>query len=135
MASFDQPGNALPAPGYTTGTHSVDDELLAAYNPPPLQKGITLKPGQGVLLLGTLLEYEVASKKYIKTTQATVANAKGFLRQTTDTGTTADAQNFLGNIVQAGVLRLSKVSAANSGVTLPGLLGGRVDTIAGYFIF
>lgn len=130
---FDYPGNATPAPGYSTGAHTVDDELLASYSPPPLQKGVTLKPGQGILPLGTLLAYDATSKMYVKTTDS--GAAKGFLRRTTNTTTDPDAQVFLGNIVQRGTLRLSVVSAANSGVTLAGLLGGRVDDIAGLFIF
>ena len=133
MSEFDYPGNATPAPGYGVGTHTVDDELLASYSPPPLQKGITLKPGQGILPLGTLLAYDVATKRYVKTTSTSAA--KGFLRRTTNTGSTPQAQVFLGNIVQRGTLKLSAVSTANSGVTLTGLLGGRVDDIAGFFIF
>lgn len=129
----DYTGNATPAPGIARGATTVDGELLAAYSPPPLQKGVTLKPGQGVLPYGTLLAYDASSKKYVKTTDT--GAAKGFLRRTTDTGANAQAQAFLGNIVKSGVLNLSVVSAANSGVTLSGLLGGRVDDIAGHFIF
>lgn len=133
MSDFDHTGNATPAPGYYNGDTLVDQELLASYSPPPLQKGVTLKPGQGILPLGTLLAYDIPSKQYIKTTNP--ALARGFLRRTTNTGADAQAQVFLGNIVQQGTLNLTLVSSANSGVTLAGLLGGRVDTIAGFFIF
>lgn len=129
----DYPGNATPAPGFSTGGTTVDDELLFSYSPPPLQKGVTLKPGQGVLPLGTALAYDSATKRYVKTT--TAADVKGFLRRTTNTGDNAQAQVFLGNIVQGGTLKLSAVSAANSGLSLTNLLGGHVDTISGFFKF
>jgi hypothetical protein len=135
MNQFDYPGNATPAPTLTSGGTTVDDELLASYSPPPLQKGITLKRGQGILLLGTLLAYEASSKRYVKTTDA--AQAVGFLRRTTNTGAAGDTSfpEFVGNIVKKGQLKLPKVQAANSGVSLTGLLGGRVDEPGGMFIF
>lgn len=129
----DYPGNAMPAPTLDVGRHVTDEELLASYSPPPLQKGVTLKPGQGILPYGTLLAYDASSKRYVKTTDT--GAAKGFLRQTTNTGAPGETRVFLGNIVQRGTLNLSAVSAANSGVSLSGLLGGRVDTIANFFIF
>src|SRR6478609_45481 len=123
---MDYPGT-IAAPQITVGVNSTDQELLFAYSPPPFQKGVTLKPGQGVLPLGTLLAFDAATKKYIKT--ATPANAKGFLRQTVDTGADANASGVLGNILYGGVLNLSLVSAANSGVTLTSVLDGQVDTV------
>lgn len=125
-------GNAIPAPGFRTGGGVIDDELqfgTHAFS----QKGVTLKPGQGVLLLGTLIRYETASKKYIR---ATTANAEGILRQTIDTGTDPAGQVWQGNIVTMGQLKLSKVSLANSGQNvLGGVLGSRVDPVQGYFKF
>ena len=123
-------GNSMPGPGYATSATTVDDELMysmVGYT----QKGVTLKPGQGVLLLGTLLKQDPSTKMYVKTT----SNAEGVLRQTTDTGSDADGQRWQGNIVLAGMLKLSKVSAANSGVTLTSVLAAQVNTVMGYFKF
>ncbi len=127
------PGNAIPAPAFGSGFNSVDDELLYSYSPPPLQKGVTLKPGQGVLLQGTFLDYDASTKKYVKTT--TAADVKGLLRQTTDTGTSDTGQVFLANILYGGAAKLYSVSAANSGVTLTSVLNAQVDTRAGFFRF
>lgn len=127
-------GNAVPAPGYQTNPTNTDEELLystKAY----IQKGVTLKPGQGVLYAGTLLKQDTASKQYVRATDNT---ATGVLRKTTDTGTdsSASAQVWLANILYGGVLKLSLVSSANSGVTdLTTVLGATVNTVAGFFKF
>jgi hypothetical protein len=128
----DQIGNSIPAPDYREGGTYVDDELLfstVGYT----QKGVTLKPGQGVLLLGTGIKQDAATKLYVKTT--TPADIEGFLRQTTDTGSSADAQKFQQNIVIAGILKLAKVQAANSGVTLSSIVGARINSVIGSFKF
>lgn len=129
--SIPYPGNAIPAPGYATGVTSVDDELLfstVGYH----QKGVTLKPGQGVLLLGTLLKQDPSTKQYIKASDNT---ATGVLRQTTDTGIDPNGQVWQANIVYGGLLKYAAVSSANSGVTLTSVLDARVDTVAGFFKF
>lgn len=123
-------GNSMPGPGYATGDSTVDDELMfsmAGYT----QKGVTLKPGQGVLLLGTLIKQDPATKMYVKATTA----PEGVLRKTTDTGSSETGQRWQGNIVLAGFLKLSKMSAANSGVTLTNVLAGQVNAVQGYFKF
>ena len=124
-------GNSIPGPSITRASKfTTDDELLystVGYT----QKGVTLKPGQGVLLLGTLIKQDATSKMYIKTT----ADAEGVLRKTTDTGTDADGQVWMGNIVLTGILKLSKVAAANSGVTLTSVLGAKVNSVIGTFKF
>lgn len=123
-------GNAIPGPGFATSDTTVNDELMysmVGYT----QKGVTLKPGQGVLLLGTLLKQDPTTKMYVKAT----ADAEGVLRKTTDTGSSETGQRWQGNIVIAGLLKLSKVSAANSGVTLTSVLAGQVNTVMGFFKF
>lgn len=124
-------GNSMPAPDFqSNGVYTVDDELL--YSTVGFtQKGVTLKPGQGVLLLGTLIKQDGASKMYVKA----ATNPEGVLRQTTDTGADANAPKWQANIVIAGILKLEKMTAANSGVTLTGVLGARVDTVKKYFKF
>lgn len=125
-------GNAIPAPGYRTGGGVIDDELLFSTEGGFTQKGVTLKPGQGVLLLGTLLKQDSGTKQYIRATDNT---ATGVLRQTIDTGTDPAGQVWQGNIVLTGLLKHSKVSLANSGVTLTSVLSARVDAVQGYFKF
>lgn len=125
-------GNAIPAPDFRTGGKIVDQELLFSTQN-YTQKGVTLKPGQGVLLLGTLLKQDASTKKYVKATSA--ADAEGVLRQSVDTGTSADGQSFLGNILYSGLLNLTLVKAANSGVVLTDVLNGTVNEKAGFFKF
>jgi len=129
--SIPYTGNAMPAPGYAKSATSVDDELLfstVGYT----QKGVTLKPGQGVLLLGTLIKQDPSTKHYVVATDNT---AEGLLRQTTDTGTDPDGQAWQANIVLTGIAKLAKVSSANSGVTLTNVLGARVNSVIGTFKF
>lgn len=136
------PGNAIPAPGLAGGTVSVDDELLySAHN--YIQKGVTLEPGQGVLLLGTILARKTSTKRYVKYNSAGSDGATvalGILRKTVDTGLVTIAQDpavqiWQANILQAGLLKLSKVTAANSGVTLTSVLNAQTNAVDGFFKF
>jgi len=129
--AVNYPGNAIPAPSYVSGGQTTDNELLYSAHG-YIQKGVTLKPGQGVLLLGTLLKQDPTTKQYVKATDNT---AEGVLRKTVDTGTDPNGQVWLGNILYAGLLKLSLVSAANSGVTLTSVLSARVNTVQGFFKF
>lgn len=131
MSTVEYPGNAIPAPGYARGGQTIDQELLYSmigY----VQKGVTLKPGQGVLLLGTLIKKDTATKQYVKTG---ASDAEGFLRMSVDTGTNPQGQVWQGNILFAGLLNLGLVQTANSGVTLTNVLGGTVNNVAGFFKF
>lgn len=132
MADLTYTGNAIPAPGFRGGRRTVDDEILYSANN-YTQKGVTLKPGQGVLLGGTFLDQDDATKQYVKTT--TPANVKGVLRKTVDTGASTDGQVWLANILYGGLVKLDKIQAANSGVTLTNVLGGTVNEAAGFFKF
>ena len=123
-------GNAIPAPSYVQSSTTVDSELLystVAYT----QKGVTLKPGQGVLPLGTLIKQDSTTKMYVKAT----TGPEGVLRKTVDTGTDAAGPAWQANIVLMGMLQLAPVVSANSGVTLTSVLGGQVNTVRGYFKF
>jgi len=133
------PGNAIPAPSYVTVGQSVDDELLYSAND-YTQKGVTLEPGQGVLLLGTILARKTSTKRYVKYNSGGSDGANvalGILRQTTDTGTdtSASAQKWQANILYSGILKLDRMSAANSGVTLAGVLGATTNAVEGFFKF
>lgn len=132
-----QIGNAIPAPSYSRSGFIADQEILASTNPGSYhQKGVTLAPGQGLLERGTLLVRNETTKYYEKTT--TAANAEGILRATTETGTdnSAAAPVYQANILFAGILQLSKVKDANSGVAIDGtILGARTDEKRNLFIF
>jgi len=129
----EYPGNAIPAPGLSKGSVTVDDELLFSHDHNYVQKGVTLKPGQGVLKLGTFLKRDSATKLYVKT--AVAADVEGVLRKTVDTGSSTDAQVWQANILFGGILKLAAVSAANSGVTLTSVLNAKVNTVVGFFKF
>lgn len=133
------PGNAIPAPGFSNGNNYVDDELLySTHN--YIQKGVTLEPGNGVLLLGTILARRTDTKRYVAYVSGGsngTGTALGVLRNTVDTGTdtTAAAQVWQANILYSGLLKYSAVSTANSGVTLTSVLSAQVNTTAGFFKF
>lgn len=126
-------GNAIPAPGYNRKGFTTDQELLMASNPGSYhQKGVTLKSGQGVLPLGTLIKQEPATKKYIRATDNT---AEGILRTTVDTGIDPAGQTWMGNILFSGILNLALVSSANSTVALSSITGARINAVANLFRF
>lgn len=134
----DQYGNSIPAPGLYKGTHFPDDELLVSTEGGFTQKGVTLKSGQGVLPLGTVLARQTSTKKYVKFVSGGAdgsGTAVGVLRKTTDTGTDAAAPSFLANIVTNGILNLTKVSSANGGTSaiLTAFTGSRENTVLGTF--
>lgn len=139
MAEY--PGDIIPVPSYQEGAFTTDEELLYSTNGGFTQKGVTLKPGQGVLPLGTILAKETASKKYVKYNNAGSGGAEvavGILRKTVDTGATADAPGRQANIVIAGILNLTYVQAANSGALLTNgitALGARTSAALGTFTF
>ncbi len=136
--AIEYTGNAIPAPGYLTGDIYNDDEILYSTHGGFTQKGVTLEPGQGVLLGGTVLARKTSTKRYVKYAAAGsdgTNTAIGILRKSIDTGTDPAGQIWLGNIVEAGFLKLTPVTNANSGLSLTSVLGGRVDTVQGFFKF
>lgn len=135
MATVEFPGNAIPAPGYAKGGQTIDEELLFSAVG-WTQKGVTLKPGQGILRLGTLIKQDPTTKRYVKATATNGSDALGVLRLTVNTGTDADGQAYLGNIVHMGMLKLAHLKSANPTVTsFDGVLGGRVSEVEGFFKF
>ena len=127
-------GNFSPAPTFVTGTQTVDDELLAS-TVGVRQFGVTLEPGQGVLLLGTALKRDATTKRYKRVTSGQESTATGLLRQTVDTGSVSTAQVWQSNILVSGQVKYDKVVAANSGVTLSSVLSPRIDIPRNWFIF
>jgi len=135
----EYPGNAIPAPGYRKGNNTVDEELLystVGYT----QKGVTLKAGQGVLLLGTVLARETSTKRYVKYASGGAngtGEPVGVLRQTVDTGESASAPEYQNNVVIKGILQLAHMQRANSGTLTNAVtaLNGRADSVLGTFTF
>ena len=136
----EYPGNLIPSPTYNKpGDISVDDELLystAGFT----QKGVTLAPGQGVLLLGTVLARRDADKLWVAYAAGGTGGAgtaRGLLRQSVDTGTDEDGPRLQNNIVISGIVKLDRVDAANTVAVgdIATALGGRVDDVLGYLSF
>lgn len=132
----EQIGNHIPAPGYSKGAYVGDDELMYSMQG-YTQKGVTLKPGQGVLPLGTVLARETASKQYVKFVSGGSGGAEvavGVLRQTVDTNLSG---TYLQNIVITGILNLTKVSSANGGFAaiVTGFPGSRANAALNTFTF
>jgi hypothetical protein len=133
--AVEYPGNVIPAPKYSKGNYSLDDELMysmVGYT----QKGVTLAPGQGILPLGTVMG-RVTSTKLWKVYNNSASDgtevARGILRQTVDTGTSTGADKLQGNIVIAGIVKNSKVSGADSAALTD--LNARTDTVLDTFSF
>lgn len=132
---IQQFGNAIPSPSYSRSGFIADQEILASTNPGSyFQKGVTLAPGQGKLLRGTLLKRNDTTKYYERATSA--ATAEGILRATTETGPAGTEETYQANILFSGILQLSKVKDANSGITIgSSVLNGRVDEDRDFFKF
>lgn len=134
----DYAGNAIPAAGITRGSNVPDDEIL--YSTVGFtQKGVTLAAGKGVLVAGTALARRTSTRLYEKWTNGGgdgTGTPVGILRKTVDTGSDANGQKYLANIVIAGILKLSKVSSANGGtsnITTP--LGAVTNDVLNTFKF
>lgn len=106
--SVEYVGNIIPAPGFYKGSVSTDDELLAS-TARFTQKGVTLRAGQGILAIGTIVKRESD-----KTYTAAASGAAGYpLRRGVDTGTDVNGKRFQGNIVISGILKLDRIKNAN----------------------
>lgn len=135
----DYAGNAIPAAGITRGTNVPDDEIL--YSTVGFtQKGVTLAAGKGTLVAGTVLARRTTTKLYEKYASGGSDGTNvpvGVLRKTVETGSDANGQKYLANIVIAGILKLQKVSSANGGV-VSGIttgLGATTNDVLGTFKF
>jgi hypothetical protein len=135
----DAVGNVVPAPsGVTQKAFTTDVELLNSTGAGWTQSGVTLKPGQGVLAVGTPLVQDNATKQYVKAaTNATVI--EGFLRAQVDTGSLSSDPVKQGNLVRRADVKYSVVKAANGNSDLTSSavnsLNGRLDTVRDSFIF
>jgi hypothetical protein len=120
----------IPVPGYTSPTsEATDPEILYSYAG-FTQKGVTLGANQGILPAGTLLGRKTADKKYYVYNNGASDGtevARGVLRRAADTA----GGDQLGNIVIAGILKLSMVSGADSAALTD--LGAVTDSVRGTF--
>jgi hypothetical protein len=128
-------GNIIPAPGYYQGNVSDDDELLAS-TARFTQKGVTLAPGQGIVMLGQVMAQRISDKKWVKYNNGGSGGAevaRGVLRRGVDTGADTDARVFQGNIVISGILKLDRITGSDSAAVAD--LNARTDTVLNMFIF
>ncbi len=126
----------LPVPGYSTGPSYQPVEILASSVAGSYTKwGVTLAGGQGILPAGCVLARKSSDKKYYVYDNAGsggVEVAVGVLCYTVDTGATG-APDQLANIYKRGVLKLSKISGADSPAIVD--LNARLSSADDTFIF
>jgi hypothetical protein len=124
----------IPTPGYTSPTHTfTDDEILASSTGRFTQWGITIAGGQGILPAGCVMGRKTADKKYYvynNSGSGGIDTARGVLRRAVDTGP-AGSPDQQGNIVISGIIKLSKVSGADSAALTD--LGATVDSVLDTF--
>lgn len=131
--AYEYVGNIIPAPGFWKGNTSDDPELLYSYAR-FTQKGATLRAGQGVLPIGTLMAQSTTDKKWVKYAPAGSNGAdvcRGVLRRGVDTGTDPAAHEYQGNIVISGILKLSHIKGLDAGALAD--LNARTDDAYGTF--
>lgn len=137
--AYEYIGNTIPAPGLSINNPSTYDQELKASTAGFSQRGGTLKGGQGVLPLGTVLARETSSKQWVKYNPGGGDGADvpgGILRKTTDTGP-AGAGSVQANIVFKGTLKLNLVSSAAGGTFTAAVtaLGGHTNVPFNQFTF
>lgn len=133
--AIDQVGNAIPSPGFFQQGTTTDDELLASAIG-WTQVGITLKAGQGLVPLGTIMGQITATKRWVPyATGATDGSQvpQGALRSSIETGTDPAGHEFQGNLVVKGTLKLNKIANADAGAIAA--LKARTSTILNTFTF
>lgn len=133
-------GNTIPAPGLSINNPGTTDQELKASSAGFSQKGGTLKGGQGVVLIGTVLARDTVSKQWVKydadgTNGADVPG--GILRKTVDTGSVSGDGGYQANIVFRGSLRYDLVSSANGAELSAAVtaLGAKANTVLNIFTF
>ena len=120
-------GNIVRSPGFWKGNTSSDPELLYSYAR-FTQKGVTLAAGQGILPLGTVLAQRTTDKKWVAYADGGAdgaGTARGVLRRGVDTGTDPAAEEYQGNIVISGILKLPLVKGLDAAAITD--LNARVD--------
>lgn len=127
--------DTIPVPSLASGDTFTDSELLYSYAGFS-QKGVTLAGGQGILPIGCVLGRKTSDKKYYPYNNSNSDGtevARGILRRSVDTGTGGTAKDVLGNIVIAGILKLSLISGSDSAALTD--LNAVSDSVRGTFKF
>jgi hypothetical protein len=105
-------------------------EILASYSPPPLKKGCTLKPAQGIIVGGTLLARETATQQMVPYNDAAVGTGAqicvGILADTRDTGAAGSTKPVGGNIYFRGSFKRSALTGLDAAALVD--LNAREDT-------
>jgi hypothetical protein len=130
-------GNAVPAPGFYDGNTSSQTEILYSTQG-YTQKGITLKPGIGIIPAGTVMGMVTATKLWVPYNQAASNGTgsdtpRGVLRTGVDTGSDAAGKRFLGNLVITGILKSAALSGHDANAL--SVLKARTDSVMGTFTF
>lgn len=113
--SYEYMGNTIPAPGLSIDNLSTTDQELKYSSAGFSQKGGTIKGGQGILPIGTVMARDTVSKQWVKFVSGGsngAGVAAGILRKTVDTKEAGDGK-FQGNIVFRGTLKYDLISSAN----------------------
>lgn len=137
--AYEYMGNTIPAPGLSINNPTTTDQELKYSTVGYSQKGGTIKGGQGILPLGTVLARDTVSKQWVKFVSGGsngAGTAAGVLRKTVDTGASGDGK-FEGNIAFRGSLKYNLVSSANGAQLAAAVtaLGAKVNTTLNIFSF
>ena len=138
--AYEYVGNTIPAPGLSINNPSSFDPELKYSTVGYSQKGGTIKGGQGVLLLGTVLARDTVTKQWVKYTSGGANGAgvaAGVLRKTIDTGSVDGVGKFEGNIAFRGSLKYNLVSSANGAQLAAAVtaLGAKTNPTLNIFTF
>jgi hypothetical protein len=128
MAEYE--GNVLRPPGVgATKTVAPPEELLAAYNPPPLIKGGTVLAGAGTFRVGEPIKRSANGKTWVK---AAFTDAQALNKTAVDATTEA----HLINVVYGGVINVNVAAIGTSNAAaLATALGGKYIVGFGYLKF
>lgn len=138
--TYEYMGNTIPSPGLSINNPSTTDQELKYSTVGYSQKGGTIKGGQGVLLIGTVLARDTVSNQWVKYSSggSNGANvAAGVLRKTIDTGSVSGDGSYEANIAFRGSLKYNLVSSANGAQLAAAItaLGAKANTTLNIFTF
>lgn len=137
----------LPVPGFTKPTHTFGETFGDEFHAPVVRelfgstvgarkRGVVLAGGQGILPTGTVLAQKTSDKKYyvyVNGGSGGLQTPLGFLYHAADTGVGALSSDQGGNLVDAGIVKVSVTSGLDANAIT--LLAGRKDTASGLFYF
>lgn len=138
MTTNEYAGNALPSASFGDDREAAAAVEILASTSGWTQKGVTLKPGLGILPAGTVLGQVTATKLWAPYNQAASNGAgsdtaRGVLRQAVDTGGAGTTKTYVANILIQGILKLAVLSGADANAISD--LNARSDAVLGTFSF